>query len=161
MLVFVRALEEGPTGHVRCRRVHALRALVCVAHQRPSTWKAPCSASDTPDFPKIPLLSLDPEQRKSPAGIPPFPAPHVVQIKTQSGELDKVQHRASQNTQHCVVLCRIHHNLRDMAWSTGGPLSRKNGAKLRCGDSRLSGTRHPCKPLSYYRCFQRRWSQNQ
>ena len=43
------------------------------------------SPSDIPDFPQIPLLSRDPEQRKSPAGVYPLPDPQVVQARTESG----------------------------------------------------------------------------
>jgi hypothetical protein len=58
----------------------------------------------TPDFPKIPVLSRDPEQRKSPTGIYPFPAPQVVQVKSQSGDPDMATHRYGQNPQHRVIL---------------------------------------------------------
>jgi len=48
------------------------------------------AARQTPHgFPQIPLLSLDLEQRKSPAGIYPLPAPQVVHLQSQSGGLDR------------------------------------------------------------------------
>jgi hypothetical protein len=46
----------------------------------------PMAARQTPQISlKSPLLSRDPEQRKSLAGIPPFRAPQVVQARTESG----------------------------------------------------------------------------
>jgi len=53
-------------------------------------------------FLKISLLSLDCEQRKSLAGIHPFPARQVGHTQSQSGEPGKGVRRASQNTQDRV-----------------------------------------------------------
>jgi hypothetical protein len=64
---------EGSTVYVRHPRAYALRAYECVARLRPQTGKVPGSTSDAPDFPKIPLLSRDLEQRKTPAGMAAIP----------------------------------------------------------------------------------------
>jgi hypothetical protein len=59
-----------------------------------------------------------------------------------------------------MLLCGVHHITRP-AWSTGSPRSRQKGATHGWDAPRMRQTRHPSKPLSYNRCFQRRWSQNQ
>ena len=56
------------------------------------------------------------QQRKSLAGLSPFPAPHVSHIQSQSGGLDKGARRGSQNQQVRVILCRFWLFL----WCTGG-----------------------------------------
>jgi hypothetical protein len=48
-------------------------------------------------LPQNALLSREPEQRKSPTGLYPFPVLQVVHIPTQSRGLDKDQQKASQN----------------------------------------------------------------
>src|SRR5262249_13314810 len=122
----------------------------------------PMAARQTPQVsPKSPDSVWTPSRENLRQVSTPSLHPKWSTPRLSLGDSTKATVCARQNTQHRVILCRIHHNLRDMAWSTGGPLSRKNGAKLRCEGSRLSGTRYPYKPLSYYRCFQRRWSQNQ
>jgi hypothetical protein len=77
-----------PTAILRGGRCESRPFLWCwtgQTHLRPLLGKADGRTSDTSDLPKISLLSLDLEQRKSPAGIPPCRAPQVVQARTESG----------------------------------------------------------------------------
>jgi hypothetical protein len=61
-----------------------------------------CQPVRYPDFPKIPLFSWDPEQRKAPAGMAATPYPQVVHLQTQSRELDKIMQQYGHRIERVV-----------------------------------------------------------